>query len=64
MFLVSYEILSRYRFQLHVRRYVHDIFKIGLGAFSKAIGEAIGECIEMFALVQTIKMQKRRDTLF
>ena len=40
MFLVTYEILSRYRFQLHVRRYVHDIFKIGLGAFSKAIGEA------------------------
>ena len=39
-FLLSYELLSRYRFQLHVRRYVHDIFKIGLGAFSKAIGEA------------------------
>ena len=35
MFLASYEILSTYRFQLHVRRYIHDIFKIGLENFSK-----------------------------
>ena len=34
MFLAAYEILSSYRFQLHVRRYIHDIFKIGLGNFS------------------------------
>jgi len=34
MFLASYEILSSYRFQLHVRRYIHDIFKIGLENFS------------------------------